>query len=321
MIQNRLKERSLRKPFQLLAITLLIAGLLGCATSPPHSSSADAADQGDRELRRGIHWYQKGCLRKAMDHVYAAHEHYCLADDQAGVARSLNSLANIFLQTGDVNSALVYYDAAISSGQRCDDPSVVARALSNKAAALIDAGDLSAAEVLLDKAQLLSREAGPVFATILNHRAVLLMRAQRYEEALSILDQATASIAGNASSAAATILFTRGRLMMETGHDAKALRYFQETLELDRRAGFTRGIADDLSALADLHEQLGEDETALDCLDRSIKIYALLQNRTKVATSLRHLDKLARKTGTDVQVSVHFINQWVAGETVDAICK
>ncbi|MDX2451208.1 tetratricopeptide repeat protein [Desulfosarcina sp.] len=112
----------------------------------------------------------------------------------------------------------------------------------------------------------------------------------------------------------ATIRFTRGRLMMKNGNYAEAMSLFQHALELDRQAGFTRGMADDLSAIAVIHEQLGEDEAALDCLDRSIKIYALLEN-------LGRLESLAQKTGTDVRVTVHFINQWLAGEAVDAICR
>ena len=80
-------------------------------------------------------------------------------------------------------------------------------------------------------------------------------------------------------------------------------------------------MADDLSAMAVIHEQLGEDEAALDCLDRSIKIQALLENRAKVLENLGRLESLAQKTGTDVRVTVHFINQWLAGEAIDAICR
>lgn len=307
-----------------IVMPLMVAmlwGLTACATSPTAGSSADATDQGDRELKRGIHWYQKGCSRKAMDHFYAAHEHYSLTDRQAGVARSLNSLANGYRQAGDVDSARLFYDAAIAAARRCDDQQVIAQALCNKAATIMEQGDLSGAEVLLDEAQLLARETGPVFAMVLNHRAVLMMKTQNDDAALSLLDQADAVTAGDGLNAGATLRFTRGRLMMENGKYPEALALFEQALELDRQAGFSRGMADDLSAMAGIHEQLGADESALDCLDRSIKIYALLENREKVLECLDRLESLALQTGTNVRVTVHFVNQWLAGKAVDAGCR
>lgn len=309
------------KNYFVLIMVFALWGLYGCAASPAASSSAEASDQGDRELKRGIHWYQKGCTRKAMDHFHAAHELYSLTDRQAGVARSLNSLANGYRQTGDLESARLFYDAAITAARRCDDQQVIAQALSNKAAVLMDAEDLAGAEVLLDEAQLLTRETGPVFAMVLNHRAVLLMKAQQFNAAIALLDQAEAIPAGDGLRTGATICFTRGRLMVQTEKYPEAMHLFQLALELDRQAGLSRGMADDLSAMAHIHEQLGQDEAALDCLDRSIKIYALVGNRDKVLDSLDRLESLAQKTGTDIRVTVHFINQWLAGGSVDGICR
>jgi len=304
-----------------LILALALWGMCACATSPPVTSPSDGIDDGDRELKRGIYWYQKGCTRKAMEYFHAAHEHYSLTDQQVGVARSLNSIANGYRHAGKTEDARSFYDAAIAAARRCDDQRVMAQALSNKAAMLIESDDLAGAEVLLDEAQLLSRETGPVYAMVLNHRAVLLMKANRTDEAVNLLDQADSAAAGDRFNADATIRFTRGRLMMKTGNYPQAMSHFQQALELDRNTGYTRGMADDLSAMAIIHEQLGEDEAALDCLDRSIKIHALLENRAKVLGNLERLESLAQKTGTDVRVTVHFINQWLAGEAVDVICR
>jgi tetratricopeptide (TPR) repeat protein len=285
------------------------------------TSSAGSPDRGDRELKRGVYWYHKGCARKALDHFQAAHEHYCLGDQQIGVARSLISLANLYRQSGNLDNAMLFYDAAIVAARRCGDQTITAQALSNKAAALIASGELSGAEVLLDEAQLLSRETGPVFATTLNHRAILLMKAERFDEAASLLDQADAAVAGDSHPAGAGIRFTRGRLSMRTDDYSQALTFFQQALELDRQAGHTRGMANDLAAMAEIHEQMGRDEAALDCLDRSIKIHALIGQRNAVLEHLEHLETLADRTGTDIRVTVHFVNQWLAGEAVDAICR
>lgn len=306
----------------LLAMGLsLLGGLSACATPASVSSAANAAAPGDQELKRGIHWYQKGCMRKAMDHLQAAHEHYSLADRQAGVARSLISMANVYRQTGDGDSALLFYDTAIATARRSDEQAVEAQALVNKAAMLIETGELSTAEVLLDEARLLLRESGPAFAMLLNSRAVLAMTAGHYAEADDLLNQAEAATDGNEYRTVATLRYTRGRLKMKTGSDAAAMDLFESALTLDRRVGFSRGIADDLAAMADVYEQMGEDEAALDCLERSLKIHALLENRSAVVKHLDRMERLAEKTGGDVRVTVHFVNQWLSGDAVDAICR
>ena len=68
----------------LFIMALALCGMWACATSPPATSSADGPDEGDRELKRGIYWYQKGCTRKALEYFHAAHEHYSLTDQQVG---------------------------------------------------------------------------------------------------------------------------------------------------------------------------------------------------------------------------------------------
>jgi tetratricopeptide (TPR) repeat protein len=306
----------------LLGVLLMVlGGLWACAATSQSASSDTSIDQGDRELKRGVYWYQKGCMRKAMDHFHAAHEHYSLADQQTGVARSLNGLANAYRQRGNLENALLFYDAAVAAGRRCDDQTVLALALANKAAVLIDEEDLSAAEVLLDEAKLLARERGAVFALVLNYQAVLMMKAKQVDEAGALLDQADAVTMGDEPNIKATIRFTRGRLRMHADDYQQAQHLFTQALELDRQAGCSRCIADDLTAMADVHERLGEDEAALDCLERGLKIYALLENRPKVSEHLDRLERLADKTGGDLRVTVHFINQWIAGEAVDAICR
>ena len=303
------------------AVVGILMVLWACAASPPSSSSVTSSDQGDRELKRGIYWYQKGCMRKAMDHFHAAHEHYSLDDQQTGIARSLNSLANIHRQQDRLESAHLFYDAAVAAARRCDDRTVLAQILTNKAAVLIDENQLSAAGVLLDEAELLTRERSAALALVLNYHAVLMMKANRNDKATALLDRADTVDFGNDPTIRATLGFSRGRLMMKANQYRQAKGLFAQALELDRQADCSRCMADDLAAMADVHERLGENEAALDCLERSLKIYALLENPTKVNDHLDHLERLADETGADIRVTVHFIKKWLAGEAVDAICR
>jgi len=308
---------------KILVVIMLLAasGIYSCAATNKTTTSSDRPDQGDRELKLGMYWYHRGCSRKALDHFQIAYEHYSLRDQPQGVARSLIGLAHLHRLADNRENALLFYDTAISAARRCGDPTVTTRALSGKAALLIDSDDLSAAEILLDEAQLVSTKNGSVSAMLFNHRAVLEMKEGRYDEALALLDQAASSVAEADSPAAATIRFTRARVLMRSGNDEKAMAQFQQALDLDRSADFSRGMAADLLAMADIYERSGQNEIALDCLERSLKIYALMGNRKIVLDNLDRLESLATQAGSDTRITVHYINQWLAGEAIDVVCR
>lgn len=308
---------------KIFVVIMLVAasGICSCAATTKTTNSADRPDQGDRELKLGMYWYHRGCSRKALDHFQVAYEQYSLRDQPQGVARSLIGLAHLHRLADNRENALLFYDAAISAARRCGDQTVTARALSGKAALLIDSDDLSAAETLLDQAQLISTKSGSVSAMLFNHRAVLEMKEGRYGEALALLDQAASSAAEADSPAAATIRFTRASVLMRTGDDQQAMALFQEALDLDRGAGFSRGMAADLLAMAGICERSGQNESALDFLGRSLRIYALMGNRKIVLDNLERLESLAAQAGSDTRITVHYINQWLAGEAVDVVCR
>ena len=312
------------KKMRIALILLALASVWACAASsdsPMSASSAISATEGDQELKRGVYWYQKGCMPKAMTHFQAAHEHYSLGDRRIGIARSLNSMANVHRQQGRRANALIFYNAAVKAARGGGDRRVLAQVLANKAAVLIDENDLAGAEDLLDEAERLAGERGAVPALVLNYRAMVMIKAKREDRAAALLDRAAAVDFGNDPTIRATLRFSHGRLMMHAGQYPQAENLFTQALELDRQTECARCIAEDLAALADVHERRGEDEAALDCLERSLKIYALLENRTKVDEYLGRLERLAGKTGDDPRVTVYFIKQWLAGEAVDAVCR
>jgi len=309
------------KKILVVIMLLAVAGIWACAATPKAASTADRSDQGERELKRGMYWYHRGCSSKALEHFQAAYEHYSLRDQPQGVARSLIGLAHLHRLADNRENALLFYDAALAAARRCGDKTVTARALSSKAALLIDSDDLSAAETLLDEALLISEKNGSVSAMISNHRAVLAMKEGRYEEALALLNQAAASMGESGSPDAATIRFTRASVLMRTGDDQQAMDLFQQALDLDREARFSRGMAADLLIMVDIYERSGRNESALDCLERSLRIYALMGNRKIVMDNLERLESLAGKAGSDIRVTVYYINQWLAGDAVDVVCR
>ncbi len=307
---------------------LILAGLLvvavftgACVSSPPSKKMPEHLGQGEKDMRRGIQYYRKGCYGKALEFFMAAHENFSAADQVCGVARSLNSIANVYRNAGDLKSALLFFDEAIASGRACQTGKSLIQALANKSATLIDAGELDAAGALLEKADGLARSHGGDRALILNSRGILLMKRKSFAEAEKILNLALKRVAKDNLNEYATIQFTFGTLLMETQREQEALTYFNNALDADRQAGFYRGIADDLASMGLAHEKSGNLDKAVFYYKRSIKVYALFNDRGKSLELLERIETLAPQSETDIRITIHFVKKWLEDNTIEQICE
>ena len=106
---------------KILAVIMLLAasGIWACAATTETTTSTDRPDQGERELKRGMYWYHRGCSRKALEHFQAAFEHFSLRDQPQGVARSLIGLAHLHRLADNRGDAILFYDTAITAARRC----------------------------------------------------------------------------------------------------------------------------------------------------------------------------------------------------------
>jgi tetratricopeptide (TPR) repeat protein len=102
-----------------IAICFYALLLCACATAdtaknllPPDTIA------GMNELNKGNHYYQKGCYPQAFEHFFKAHERLVASDHMAGVAMSLNNIGNVYRATGDLNSALLFYEEAFQATDR-----------------------------------------------------------------------------------------------------------------------------------------------------------------------------------------------------------
>jgi tetratricopeptide (TPR) repeat protein len=275
---------------------------------------------GTKEMARGITRYNKGCYKDALEYFLRAHELFVAADQLSGVAMSLNNMGNVYRATGDIDSALLFFDESLAIYSDIGDPLGGVQVLCNKAAALIDGGRLEKAETVLNTAEKMAEKNRISFGPLLSNRGILLIKKAQYKNAEELLQMVLANTDPENLSEFATVNFALGNLMVETQRYEKAMDFFKTALKADRLSGGNKNIADDLAALGSDCLKLGEDELAGNFFKRSVEIYALLGNHKNAQNIMEKLEKVSEKTGMDLSITKHFVNRWLEGKALGSLC-
>lgn len=311
----------MRPAFILVAI-ILITGAMACSGKlSVKTSDEQAAVSAAGILHKAMKRYDRGCLKDALENFYRAHELFTLADDLEGVAVCMNNMGNIYRHSGDIPGAVSFFEESFRLYSIIGDNNGAAQALSNQAAMMTQSGNLENASALLDKAAVLSPAGSKSRVAVLNNRAVLLMRQQDYSSAEEVLMQALNLVSETDPANFATVNASLGNLMRGTGRHQEARWYFQRAYEADKKRGYYRGMADDLSALADIQATLGDTNAAVDFLQRSVKIYALTGDAILTRSLFEKLVALAEGSGRDITVTSHFVKKWLQGDTATYDCR
>lgn len=303
----------------------LIAVLTGvlmaaCAGGPPQPQVPRHVRQATYYLNKGIDLFNKGCYPRALDYFQNAHQRYTAMDDQAGVAMSLNNIADIYFRIGDMQSALRVYDDAAEVNRSQGDTAGEVRALSNRAAALIDMDRLDEAARTLDQADDLATD-DEHEALRLKTRALLLIRQNDLDKARSLLARALAASRGEDGPMASSIHYAIGHVTLLSGQPEGAVRSFEKALALDQEANAYFDIASDLSALGQCHAAMGDHATAVNLFKRSAKIFALLKAERETADVVDRLERSAANTDADLDATRHWVAQWLTHENKADLCR
>ncbi|MDO9566722.1 MAG: tetratricopeptide repeat protein [Candidatus Desulfaltia sp.] len=309
------------KRFNAFVILIAVLFFFGCAGGNAVKQKPDHIISGMKEIKKGTAWYQKGCYKRSLEHFFRAHELFTASDQLDGVAMSMNNIGNIYRIMEDIDSSLLFFEESISIYQDIKDYSGLVQALSNKAAVLIDSDKLEEAAGVLRSAEDIAQKNSIPANHILNKFGILFIKKKEYSRAEEILNTALANTDSANQSEYATVNFALGTLMRETGRHEKAVYFFNVALDTDRLSGFHKGIADDLSAIGDINFSQGKYEPAANYFKRSIKIYALIENRNKVSEIMDRLVKAAEKAGLDISITKHFVKNWLEGKAFESPCN
>lgn len=307
-----------------VCFTLMFQIITACGTGKKTLQKPKAYQSAVNMINSGNQLYKQGCYENALEYVFTAHELFAFADYQGGVAKSFNNIGNIYRAKKDTESALLFLDEAVKVYKTMDDYRGVVQALSNKSAVCIDLKMFGEAEKLLNEVDRIATSSGFIYPPALNNRGILFIRLGKYAEAQDVLTKAMAVIDKNNFFEYTAVNFALGRLMVETKQYQKAESYFMEALRNDRKIGFNKGIADDLFAIGSLFMVLENYEMACDYLQRSLKVYTLLNDKENAEKSFTLLKKAVNSASgetVDITITEFFIDLWNRGDRLTAPCE
>jgi tetratricopeptide (TPR) repeat protein len=196
----------------------------------------------------------------------------------------------------------------------------VRQTLSNLAAAQVDTGDYAAAGKNIDEALKILIGRKP-FVPAMTVKGILLAKQGDVKGAEGMFKEALDHIDRSNPAGAAAANYAMGELLLGTARYKEAVPYFEKALESDRKAGFYRGIADDVTALGRCTAGLRDDASAVNYWEQSVRIYALLGMEEKTRATMGLLDEAAKRTNRDISLTRALVDRWLKGDMTDSLCE
>jgi tetratricopeptide (TPR) repeat protein len=275
---------------------------------------------GSVQTDKGMPFYERGCYARALDHFYRANELYTAIGDSRGMAMSANNIGVVYRAMGEAAAAIPFFEDALRMYRSLGNQEDVRQTLSNLAAAQVDTGDYAAAGKNIDEV-LKIRIGRKPFVPAMTVKGILLAKQGDVKGAEAMLKEALDNIDRRNPAGAAAANYAMGELLLGTARYKEAVPYFEKALESDRKAGFYRGIADDLTALGRCSAGISDDAAAVNYWQQSVRIYALLGMEEKVRATMAILEEAAKRSNRDIALTRALVDRWLKGDMADNICE
>jgi tetratricopeptide (TPR) repeat protein len=268
------------------AALLLVAGCVAPAQKGPPVNQL--VERGYEFLAKGSERLERGCFEDAARDYSLAFQDFQATDHLGGMAQALNNLAVSLLHLGDDGKAELFAKRALDLNRILGHDPGQAANLSVLGGVHLSRGEEGDAVRLLTEA-LKRAESGPAAlrAKIHNDIAVALMRTGKMKDARGHLDAAARLDPGSAA-----VELNLGRMAQQTGENAAAEAHYKKALSIDRKRGYSPGIAADLTGLGMLYLEADRRGEAAEVLARALALRELL-NQVKKADELRDVLKSA----------------------------
>lgn len=275
---------------------------------------------GSVQTDKGMPFYERGCYARALDHFYRANELYTAIGDSRGMGMSANNIGVVYRAMGEAAAAIPFFEDALRMYRSLGNQEDVRQTLSNLAAAQVDTGDYAAAGKNIDEA-LKIRIGRKPFVPAMTVKGILLAKQGDVKGAEAMLKEALDNIDRRNPAGAAAANYAMGELLLGTARYKEAVPYFEKALESDRKAGFYRGIADDLTALGRCSAGISDDAAAVNYWQQSVRIYALLGMEEKVRATMAILEEAAKRSNINIDLTRTLADRWLKGDMTDSLCE
>ncbi|HET7834559.1 MAG TPA: tetratricopeptide repeat protein [Variovorax sp.] len=236
-----------RAPARAAVVACVVAaGLMAACSTPPARSTAQIRAQGFNT--QGLDRYKAGDLPHALTNFEQALQLAQSIEDDDAIAVARLNLSMVYLGMGRQDEALKQLDGVLDEPRLAFSNDRRAEAALRRAMA-VQAGDRTGAAQALDRADALCGSRCAVRGKILNLKAYLALTAGRPEEGLRFAQQAHGALAKDDALERANALRLQGSACIALKTPAAAVAPLEEALKLDKAAGASAKIYQDLLLL------------------------------------------------------------------------
>jgi len=279
---------------RLIIFSVMLLMTWSCASSSEKEIAENfMVKRGTNLLAKGGRNLEKGCFKEAALNFTLAYQDFQASDHLPGMAQALNNLSVSLLGSEEPDKAELFASRALVINQSMGDSLGQAANLSVLGMVHLSRGEDEDAKRLWHEALEKSHKgSAELRSKILNDLSVALIHTEKIEEARSHLNQA---LALNPDSAA--VHQNLGKVAERSGHLTMAEKYYLKALALDRKEGYTPGIATDLTMLGNLYLKMDRKPDAAETLARALGLRILLNQKDKADAVREDL----RRAGLDVK--------------------
>ncbi|HTJ82188.1 MAG TPA: tetratricopeptide repeat protein [Polyangiaceae bacterium] len=250
--------------------------------------------------RIGRLYRDTGALEDAGKHLEAAMALFVAAEDERGIASSIDDLGKLSWLKGDYRAALTSLREGLTRRRRLGDRRSIALSLNNLGIVLQETGEFGQAIESWEQALGIRRDIGDLVGVVatLNNLGTLFMDRGDFPRARALFEDAleVAKQIGDRNRIA-LVLVNVGDSLHRSGEPDRAIEVLKQAEEQFDELGDKLGLADALRALGEAHLARGDLVKARDCIGRCVDIFATVRSRVQLGVALRTLGEITAAGG------------------------
>jgi tetratricopeptide (TPR) repeat protein len=250
--------------------------------------------------RIGRLYRETGSLEDASRHLHTALALFQAAEDDRGVASSIDDIGKLYWLKGEYEKALGSLRDGLARRRRLGDRRSIALSLNNLGLVLEDSGEFKQALEAFEQALTIRREIGDligVMVTLINlgtvaqdqldfPRAIAL-----FEEALELAHQT------GDRDRLALVLTKMGEGHYWSGDPMRAIQFLSQAEGLCDELGDKLGLADALRGLGKAYLLKGDLAKAREHIGRAVDLFAAIRSKVHLGIALRTLGEITAAGG------------------------